>query len=47
MLIVRWLVKVCFAFVAETITRMPGCSVDNVVVISGVMRSKLRPQREP
>ena len=40
MLIVGWLDKVCFAFTAATITRMPGCSVDNVVLISGVMRRK-------
>ena len=39
MLIVGWLDKVCFAFAAATITRIPSCSVDNVVVIAGVMRT--------
>ena len=41
MLIIGWLDKVCFAFAAATITKMPGCYVDNVVVISGVMRTKM------
>ena len=41
MLIVGCLDKACFAFAAATITKMPVCSVDNVVVILGVMGSKV------